>query len=916
MRRVFLLCLFPLMVAACKPDQSVWPEVKKEMRPWARWWWMGSAVDKPNLNAEMSNYAAKGFGGLEITPIYGAKGFEDKYIPFLSPQWMEMLDYTLQKADSLDMGIDMNTGTGWPFGGPHITMDHAASRLIVQPYTLSAGQKIDKPLAVENTKQSLGAKLEAVVAYGENGQVEDLTRLVDTTGMLNWSPAGGKWTVYAAFCGKTLQKVKRSAPGGEGYTFDHLSTEALKTYLSRFDEAFAGKRYPVRCFFNDSYEVFGASWSPVFFDEFKARRGYDLRLHLRELNGDGDSLDVARIKCDYRQTMSDLVHDHFTVGWTNWAHSRQSLTRNQSHGSPANLLDLYTTVDIPEIETFGAGEFPIPGFRRDSADVKYSDTDPLFQKFASSGAHTSGRNLVSCETFTWLREHFKEAWSHAKPELDQLFVSGVNHVFFHGTTYSPQEAAWPGWLFYASTHFGTTNSAWDHLDGMTSYITRCQSVLQSGSHDNEVLVYWPVFDIWQNAKGMETQFTVHNAHKWLHMQPIRQLMAQGYLFDFVSDAQILATQFNGQGLVTNPNVKPYRTLIVPECALMPLETLEKLIALAGSGARVVFEKLPDDVPGYGSLSERRQRFRSLLAPLSFHETTNGSVAKTGTGEIIVSKDLASALKSVGVSRETLTDTGLSFARRRIDNGYYYFVTNLTATAIDAYVPLERHASQVVIMDPMNGRFGLAAVESGAGGMKVRLQLKSGESTILKLTDKTSEISAWDYLPPVLATTEISGPWKLEFIKGGPVLPKPLELPQATYWTMLGDADMDNFSGTAAYSAKFNIDTPLAKRYRLRFDNLRESARVFVNGHEAGVVWALPFIAEVGDYVRVGENHIRIEVANLMANRIRYMDRNGIEWRKFHEINFVNIAYKPFDATNWEIQPSGLAGPVMLESLGF
>lgn len=876
---------------------------------------MGSAVDKPNLDAEMSKYAAKGFGGLEITPIYGAKGYEDKYIPFLSDQWMEMLGYTLQKADSLGMGIDMNTGTGWPFGGPHIGLDQAASRLVVQKYVLSANQKIDRPLAVDNPKQSTGAMLEAVTAYGDQGQVEVITHLVDANGMLNWSPANGQWTVYAAFCGKTLQKVKRSAPGGEGYTFDHFSSAALRTYLSRFDEAFAGRKYPVRSFFNDSYEVFDAGWSPVFFDEFKNRRGYDLRAHLRELNGDGDSADVARIKCDYRQTMGDLVHDHFTVGWTNWAHSRGAFTKNQSHGSPANLLDLYATVDIPEIETFGAGEFPIPGFRRDSGDVKYSDTDPLFQKFASSGAHTSGKNLVSCETFTWLREHFKEAWSHAKPELDQLFVSGVNHVFFHGTTYSPQEAAWPGWLFYASTHFGPTNSAWDQLDGMTGYITRCQSVLQSGSHDNEVLVYWPVFDIWQDAKGMEKQFTVHNAHRWLHMQPIRKLMEQGYLFDFVSDAQIEAIRFDGKGLVTHPNVNPYQTLVVPECELMPVETLEKLVALANAGAHIVFEKLPADVPGYGNLDERRQRFQTLLSSLVFADTAAGKIAQCGKGHIAVSKNLPEALQAAGVTRETLNDSGLRFARRRIDNGYYYFVTNLTANDIDAYIPLKRQAPQVVLMDPLDGRFGLAAAQHNGNGLKVRLQLKSGQSTILKLTRRGADIEPWAYHEPASHVAEIQGPWKLEFVKGGPVLPKPVELPQLAYWTSLGDADMDRFSGTAAYSATLVLEAPMAKRYVLNMPNLRESARVFVNGHEAGVVWALPFELEVGDYLRAGENQLRIEVANLMANRISHMDRNGMEWRKFHEINFVNIAYKPFDASNWDVQPSGLAGPVVLEGQG-
>ena len=67
-------------------------------------------------------------------------------------------------------------------------------------------------------------------------------------------------------------------------------------------------------------------------------------------------------------------------------------------------------------------------------------------------------------------------------------------------------------------------------------------------------------------------------------------------------------------------------------------------------------------------------------------------------------------------------------------------------------------------------------------------------------------------------------------------------------------------------------------------------------------------------LKIGENAITIEVANLMANRIRYMDQHKMEWRKYHEINFVNINYKPFDASNWEVQPSGLEGPIIIREV--
>jgi hypothetical protein len=156
MKKIYSILLALVLLSACTPDETVWPEVTKEMRPWVRWWWLGSAVDEANLNAELKKYAAKGIGGVEITPIYGAKGFEDKYIDFLSPRWMEVLDYTLRTADSLGMGVDMNTGTGWPFGGPHITLEHAATRIIVQKYYLKAGQKLARYLWKLKSQTAIG----------------------------------------------------------------------------------------------------------------------------------------------------------------------------------------------------------------------------------------------------------------------------------------------------------------------------------------------------------------------------------------------------------------------------------------------------------------------------------------------------------------------------------------------------------------------------------------------------------------------------------------------------------------------------------------------------------------------------------------------------------------------------------------
>ncbi|MEJ2050792.1 MAG: hypothetical protein P8Y60_13320 [Calditrichota bacterium] len=133
----------------------------------------------------------------------------------------------------------------------------------------------------------------------------------------------------------------------------------------------------------------------------------------------------------------------------------------------------------------------------------------------------------------------------------------------------------------------------------------------------------------------------------------------------------------------------------------------------------------------------------------------------------------------------------------------------------------------------------------------------------------------------------------------------------TSWTTLPGQPYKNFSGTARYTLTFTRPDVAADSWVLDLGRVAESARVRLNGKEVSTVWSIPFQCRVGDALQEGENTLEVEVTNLGANRIAYMDRQGINWKKFYEINFVNINYEPFDASDWQPMESGLRGPVRL-----
>ena len=919
----FAPLLIWLALIGCSPEPpmdadfspGVWPEISSTAKPWSRWWWMGNAVDKKNLNTLIKEYHAAGLGGLEIAPIYGAKGHEDRFLEYLSPEWLEMLDYTIAVADSLAMGIDLTQGTGWPFGGPMVKPEMAATRMLVQRHQWTNG-RLNEPIQLQDQRAKRHAyTLAHLMAYPGNGEAVEITDKVAEDGSLNWEETGN-WTLWAIFQGQTGQLVKRAAPGGQGFTLDHYSEEAVNSYLSHFEQAFGNPFPGIRAFYNDSFEVYGADFTPGFFDYFETKRGYDLKMYLPELYSQEPSESGVRLKSDYRETIHEMLLENFTRQWTKWAHGHGRKTKNQAHGSPGNLLDLYATVDIPEAETFGSSYFPIPGLRRDSADIRNVDPDPIMLKFASSAAHLTGKKLVSTETFTWLGEHFKSSFSQAKPELEQAFLAGINHMFYHGITYSPQDVAFPGWLFYASLNLTTHNSLWPHFRGFNDFIARSQAVLQAGNPSQELLMYWPIYDVWADPKGLSKMITVHNIDEWLQPTPFYKesdkLMKKGYALDFVSDALLDQLRIADNSILSAGNEA--KAILIPSLTYMPLETLQKLQDLAGRGATIIFQEVPKQVPGFKNMDDRVEKLKAAWNSLDFESGSDKiQFASVGNGSIILAPTFEEGLAFAGIYRETLTDTGLKFIRRVSENGTYYYLVNHTANEIDQWIPLRHTGKSAILLDPQQGTIGQAEIKAENGNWNVRVQIPSGESLIVQVVGNTqNDTPAWPYRNTKVASLALKGPWNLSFGAGGPEKPTEQILETVKPWTELEDNRTQSFAGLGTYEHLFTVAKDPFLVYILNLGTVHESAKIWVNGHEAGYVYGLPFNLDITESLHSGENSIRIEVANLMANRIRDMDQKGVVWRNYHEINFVNIDYKPFDASNWKIMPSGLAGPISIE----
>ncbi len=901
---ILLLIAVMLIHGQCTMNDTpshpfAWDTPGNASSPWTRWWWFGSGVSEAELTRQLEILRENGFGGVEIQPIYAEDPSTIPPIPYLSERWAEVFAYTLKEAERLGLGVDLTLGSGWPFGGPWLEPGNAARKLDIERIEYGAAAR-DRSIGDTEDRP-----IESVIlADGGQGTILEP---VTAGGRKTWQVPEGDHTVYILRIGFTGQEVKRATVGSEGPVLDHFSKSAFANYVQPFEKVLSrtGGLRP-RSNFNDSYEVYGADCTPGFFETFEMMHGYDLRpLTPSLLSGDGSELN-RKLLHDYRETIYHLFMNGFCLPWKEWTHDNGMRIKFQAHGCPGNLIDLYGLSDIPETEGFGRfGIRLIEG------------------KFSSSAAHLYDRELCSSETFTWLDEHFHVSLDMMKRAVDDFYLAGITHIFYHGTPFSPKSDPYPGPVFYASTHAGETNTWWPHVKYFNEYMRRIQAPLQRARFDPDVALYFPVHDSWRFASGHGVEFDsvgksvptgkgsllqlceVNRSEHWfqepapLTWKTANLLQAGGWQYDYISDKVLSESGEAADGKLSVNSMK-YRAVIFAGSREVEESTLKKITRLLADGVTVIFIKnfpAPVDRRTPSELSSQRENpYAESLKP--YLNTTCFLLDSVD--------ELPAFLESREIKPEHLPDEGILFIRYKNDDGTLYFVKNPGAGTIRKNITLRSVAREVVLADPLAGSISRIRCDAGRDGVTIELVMEPYASLLLLVTEKRHADIPERFSAETESPIAITTPWKVMW-KDYHGVTHSRDIDRLESWTAWKESAL--YSGEMTYENVFTVSgEKTGKRFVLHTGKLCNSAAVTVNGRPAGAIWTEPFTLDITDCVGPGQNSIRLDVINLMANRIIEMDRKGEEWRNYF---FVNIDYETFDASNWNPLPSGLLGPVSI-----
>jgi len=903
--------------------------------PFVRWWWNGNKVEAAELIRELRLLKEAGIGGVEINPIEfptrsGGDDLGKPSLKLLSDEWIEMLKVVFTEAKSLGMTCDLIVGSGWPFGAEYLEGEERSQIVVV------AVKKLTGPLDYEISKFEIFKEADPAVSSPFPGRTMELLSLKlvpdPLTGMdqvidisdqttnesFKISVPEGKYALHGLVKIHGFMQVINGAPGATGPVLNHYNEPAVKKYLGIMSETIEKRTGllsgHIRALFIDSMELEGANWSSDMMEEFRKRRGYDIFPYLpfilfktgvmgnvtdfkygAILSSEFESM-IQRMRYDFEITKAELLEERFIRSFVEWCRRLNVKSRAQAYGRSFFPLESSFAYDIPESESWTMNwlkhrigeEMPEDDYRRGRAYT-------MINKYVSSAANLTGKQLVSCEEMTDTYTVFNTSLENLKIGGDQSAITGVNHSVLHGFNYSPPEAPYPGWIRYGA-YYNEKNTWWPYFPLYNEYKGRLSALLQHVTMYTDIAVLPPNDDMWSLIGSQMEPFPsiTHIEYMTLVWEAINK---NGSGCDYVSQRIIRDAEMKNGAMCYGS--RKYHTLFLIQIDSLDPGTAKKLCDFVETGGRIFcIETYPSrslgwkdheaknkEVTGYvEKMKKFPDRFKLLKKPEKDFITWYRNIQE----EYIIRPYVKIENPNLYIMQN----------RYRGEEGseFLYLINSHIHNSWQSKITFSKELTNRKygwIWDPESGnRYRIYPTKDNS----MDIDLGPVESRMF-VFDKQKDGPAWDPLP-VKGPSEIKidTGWSAEFrhCHDGSVKNVIID----TLKDLKDMPDYVSFAGTVIYSNTVSLDGPVNSF--LNLGKLYGTADLKINGKDCGVKWYGRRIFRVKKFLKPGVNEIKIRVTTSMGNYMKSLTDNPIAQYWTNEKNKIQ-----------PLQSMGMIGPVTM-----
>lgn len=689
-------------------------------KPRVYWWWLEGNISKEGIFSDLTEMKKAGIKGAIIfdagsSSYAGMKKTEPGPV-FMSPEWREMFTYACVVADSLNMEISLNIGSGWNDGGPWVTPEETSKKMVWSELSVQGPkhifEKLPMPdgllkdeqdgsnyyrpiavLAVKETPNSTSVQplenmdMKAVhsirIPRTTNGlgydwdifmkeepspegdcnaflnDVTDITDKVDMDGNIDWQVPEGNYIIMRFGYTGTGIKVSTHSPGGGGLAIDYMSKEAMdmqydNTVSKLLQDLKQTGSKSLKYLHDDSWELGAANWTHQFEELFKKANGYGILPYLPVLTGRIiENRDVSnRFLYDFRRTIADLIWKNHYKHFHDRAHADGCGIHPEGGGPHPAPIDALKNVGLNDIPM---GEFWIRANTH-----RITPENRLYVKQPASAAHIYGKRFVQAEGPTSIGPHWEEDFAYMKPTLDRVYCEGLNRLVIHTYTHSPADAGIPGNEYFAGTHFNPNVTWWKQAPAFLTWNSRISFMLSQGLFVGDVCFYYG-----------------DNVPNQVPLKHIVEGLGEGYDYDVCNTEVILDRMTTRDGKIYLPDGMSYEVLVLSDRIGITPEVILKLEALVKDGATIIGPK-PVTSVGLRGNKEAEVKVRKI-ADAMWEENGKGKTAY-GKGFIHNSGEIKKALLEKGIKPDFSYESSrpealIDYIHRKTDEADIYYVVN-------------------------------------------------------------------------------------------------------------------------------------------------------------------------------------------------------------------------------------------------